>query len=83
MSLTDARLSQGGCEKLEIAIMSFLEHVRKIYINEHTQKFKVYKRLSEVLGLNDESMLLSVISRKMQVLSDRMNRERRINDSFI
>jgi exportin-7 len=65
MSLTDARLSQGGCEKLEIAIMSFLEHVRKIYINEHTQKFKVYKRLSEVLGLNDESMLLSVISRKM------------------
>lgn len=66
MNLTDSRLTQSGCERLELAIMSFLEQVRKIYINEHTQKLKVYKRLSEVLGNTDESMmLLSIISRKM------------------
>lgn len=66
MSLTDSRLPQGGCEKMEIAFMNFLEMVRKIYINEHTQKLKVYKRLSEVLGAGDESMmLLGMISRKI------------------
>uniref|UniRef100_A0A336LE22 CSON010006 protein n=1 Tax=Culicoides sonorensis TaxID=179676 RepID=A0A336LE22_CULSO len=65
MTLTDSRLPQSGCEKLELAILSFLEHARKMYISEHTQKFIVYKRLSEVLGLNDEIMLLSVISRKI------------------
>lgn len=65
MNLTDARLPQEGCEKLELAIMSFLDQVRKIYIIEQMQKFKVYKRLSELLGINDEPMLLSVINRKM------------------
>lgn len=29
------------------------------------QKMKIYKRLSELLGINDEPMLLSVINRKM------------------
>jgi exportin-7 len=66
MSLTDSRLPQDGFEKMEIAYMNFLEMVRKIYINEHTQKLKVYKRLSEVLGVGDESMmLLGMISRKI------------------
>lgn len=63
MSFTDARLPQAGSEKLEVAIISALEQVRKNYIKEQTHKF--YKRLSEVLGLNDESMLLTVIIRKM------------------
>lgn len=63
MSFTDARLPQAGSERLELAIISALEQVRKNYIKEQTHKF--YKRLSEVLGLNDESMLLSVIIRKM------------------
>ncbi|XP_055712628.1 ran-binding protein 16 isoform X1 [Phlebotomus papatasi] len=63
MNLTDSRLPQAGCVKLELAIMSFLEQVRKTYISE--QMHKVYKRLSEVLGLNDEPMLLSVINRKI------------------
>lgn len=68
MNLTDRQLSQGaGCQRLELAIMCFLEHVRKIYISEQMQKVKVYKRLSEVLGLRDEGMLLSVITRKMYV----------------
>lgn len=63
MSFTDSRLPQAGSERLELAIISALEQVRKNYIKEQTHKF--YKRLSEVLGLNDESQLLSVIIRKM------------------
>lgn len=65
MSLTDARLPQAGCEKLELAILSFLEQVRKMHICEQAQKAHVYKRLSEVFGLSDEQMLLSLINRKM------------------
>ncbi|XP_028165355.1 exportin-7 isoform X14 [Ostrinia furnacalis] len=66
MDLTDSRLASGGCEKLELAMMSFFEHFRKIYVGEQVQKnSKVYRCLSEVLGLNDESQLLSVIMRKI------------------
>lgn len=65
MNLTDARLPRMGCEKLELAIISFLDQVRRIYIIEQMQKMKIYKRLSEVMGINDEPMLLSVINRKM------------------
>ena len=46
--------------------MSFFEQFRKIYVGDQVQKTsKVYRRLSEVLGLTDESMVLSVIIRKM------------------
>lgn len=66
MNLTDARLSQDGCEKLELALLSFFEQFRKIYVGDQVQKTsKVYRRLSEVLGLNDESMVLAVIVRKI------------------
>lgn len=65
MNFTDSRLPQIGCEKLELSLMSFLDHIRKIYIIEQMQKMKIYKRLSELLGINDEPMLLSVINRKM------------------
>ena len=66
MQLTDNRLSQGGCDKLELALLSFFEQFRKIYIGDQVQKTsKVYRRLSEVLGLTDESMVLSVIIRKV------------------
>lgn len=65
MRLTDARLPQAGCEKLELAILSFLEQVRKMHISEQTQKANVYKRLNEVFGISDEQMLLSFINRKM------------------
>lgn len=69
MRLTDARLPQAGCEKLELAILSFLEQVRKMYIGEQT-KVNVYKRLNEVFGLTDEQMLLSFINRKMYVIKN-------------
>ena len=51
---------------MELALLSFFEQFRKIYIGDQVQKTsKVYRRLSEVLGLNDESMVLSVIIRKV------------------
>jgi len=66
MNLTDSRLSQGGCEKLELAMLSFFEQFRKIYVGDQVQKkSKVYQRMSEVLGLIDESMVLSVFIRKI------------------
>lgn len=66
MTLTDSRLAQGGCEKLELAMLSFFEQFRKIYVGDQVQKTsKVYRRLSEVLGLTDESMVLSVFIRKI------------------
>ncbi|XP_014255047.1 exportin-7 isoform X2 [Cimex lectularius] len=66
MNLTDSRVSQGGCEKLELAMLSFFEQFRKIYVGDQVQKnSKVYRRLSEVLGLNDESMVLSLFVRKI------------------
>jgi len=67
MNLTDGRLPQGAsCEKLELALLSFFEQFRKIYVGDQVQKTsKVYRRLSEVLGLNDEAMVLSVVIRKI------------------
>lgn len=66
MQLTDSRLTQGGCERLELAFLSFFEQFRKIYVGDQVQKAsKVYRRLSEVLGLTDETMVLSVFIRKM------------------
>lgn len=34
MNLTDSRLPQGGCEKLELAMLSFFEQFRKIYVGD-------------------------------------------------
>ncbi|KFM69942.1 Exportin-7, partial [Stegodyphus mimosarum] len=66
MNLTDNRISQGGCEKLELAMIYFFEQFRKIYVGDQIQRTsKVYKRLSEVLGVADEAMVLSVFIRKI------------------
>ncbi|XP_035214477.1 exportin-7-like isoform X2 [Stegodyphus dumicola] len=66
MNLTDNRISQGGCEKLELATIYFFEQFRKIYVGDQIQRTsKVYKRLSEVLGVADEAMVLSVFIRKI------------------
>lgn len=69
ISLTDTRLPQAGCEKLELAILSFLDQVRKMHSSEQAQKANIYKRLNEVFGLSDEQMLLSFINRKMYVIN--------------
>ncbi|XP_013418975.1 exportin-7 isoform X1 [Lingula anatina] len=66
MNLTDSRLAERGCEKLDLAMLSFFEQFRKIYVGDQVQKTsKVYRRLSEVLGLGDESMVLSVFVGKI------------------
>ncbi|XP_033102804.1 exportin-7-like isoform X2 [Anneissia japonica] len=66
MDLTDGRLSQGGSEKLDIAMLSFFEQFRKIYVGDQVQKTsKVYKKLSQVLNINDEAMVLSVFVGKV------------------
>uniref|UniRef100_A0A5F9C4G4 Exportin 7 n=1 Tax=Oryctolagus cuniculus TaxID=9986 RepID=A0A5F9C4G4_RABIT len=66
MNLTDSRLAQAGNEKLELAMLSFFEQFRKIYIGDQVQKSsKLYRRLSEVLGLSDETMVLSVFIGKI------------------
>ncbi|XP_070539906.1 exportin-7-like isoform X2 [Ptychodera flava] len=66
MNLTDSRLSQGGSEKLDLAMLSFFDQFRKIYVGDQVQKTsKVYRRLSQVLGLNDESMILNVFISKI------------------
>ncbi|RMB90935.1 hypothetical protein DUI87_32533 [Hirundo rustica rustica] len=70
MNLTDSRLAQAGNEKLELAMLSFFEQFRKIYIGDQVQKSsKLYRRLSEVLGLNDETMVLSVFIGKILSLA--------------
>ena len=38
MNLTDSRLAQGGCEKLDLALISFFEQFRKIYVGDQVQK---------------------------------------------
>lgn len=38
MNLTDSRLEQGGCEKLDLALLSFFEQFRKIYVGDQVQK---------------------------------------------
>jgi hypothetical protein len=42
MNLTDSRLAQGGCEKLELAMLSFFEQFRKIYVGDQVRPcFKI------------------------------------------
>ena len=38
MNLTDSRLAQAGNERLELAMLSFFEQFRKIYIGDQVQK---------------------------------------------
>ncbi len=42
-------------------MLNFFEQFRKIFIGDQVQKSsKVYLRMSELLGINDETMLLNV-----------------------
>lgn len=65
--LSDSQLHQGRrCEKLELAFLTFYDTYRKCYVADHAQYGKIiHKKLSEVLGLTDESRLLSVFITKI------------------
>jgi len=53
-------------DKLEVGFLLFFQHFRKAYIGDQAQKTsKVYNRMSERLGLNDQDMLLNFIMRKL------------------
>ena len=56
----DQHRAQITCFRLDEALLVFLDHLRKTYINEHMQKSttQVYEVLSRQLGIADESFLL-------------------------
>ncbi|KAK7482050.1 hypothetical protein BaRGS_00026742 [Batillaria attramentaria] len=68
MNLTDSRLAQGGSEKLDLAILSFFEQFRKIYVGDQVQKTsKVYRRITNLKfwGRSEQ-----IINKTLQLLSD-------------
>ncbi|TKS85097.1 Exportin-7 [Collichthys lucidus] len=56
MNLTDSRLAQAGNERLELAMLSFFEQFRKIYIGDQVQKSSKSEHFS-FLGVNNQSNL--------------------------
>lgn len=70
MNFVNNRLEQSngtfGCEKLDLAILNFFEQFRKIFVGDQVQKSsKVYRRMSELLGIQDETMWLNVVTSKI------------------
>lgn len=70
MNFINQRLEQTNghscCEKLDLAMLNFFEQFRKIFIGDQVQKSsKVYRRMSELLGIQDETMWLNVVTSKM------------------
>lgn len=71
MNLTDPQNNGNGripvaSEKLELALLSFFEQFRRIYAGDQVPRTSnVYVALSEVLGLADDSAVLSVFVRKV------------------
>ncbi len=70
MTYINNRLEQTNghfcCEKLDLAMLNFFEQFRKIFIGDQVQKSsKVYRRMSELLGIQDETMWLNVVTSKM------------------
>lgn len=65
--LSDLQLHQGRrCEKLELSFLNFYDTYRKCYVADSAQYgSKMHKKLSEVLGLTNESRLLSVFITKI------------------
>ncbi|XP_078509484.1 ran-binding protein 17 isoform X2 [Lissotriton helveticus] len=66
MALTDSRLPQSGNEKVELAILWFLDQFRKTYVGDQLQRTsKVYTRMSEVLGITDDNQVLETFMAKI------------------
>ncbi|NWQ80180.1 RBP17 protein, partial [Columbina picui] len=59
ISLMDAQLPQSSNEKVELAILWFMDQFRKTYVGDQLQHTsKVYARMSEVLGITDDNHVL-------------------------
>lgn len=65
--LSDSQLHQGRrCEKLELSFLNFYDTYRRCYVADTAQYgSKMHKKLSEVLGLTNESRVLSVFVTKI------------------
>ncbi|CAG8489054.1 27229_t:CDS:10 [Gigaspora margarita] len=60
-----------GYEKLELAFIYFFQQFRKSYIGENVQKIsKVYSKLSDQLGINDQTMCSKIIQRTVALFND-------------
>ncbi|MFH4982898.1 hypothetical protein AB6A40_009607 [Gnathostoma spinigerum] len=68
MQLSDSRLAAGveGCLKLERAFLYMLEQFRKVYVSDQVQSMnRIYEKLGQLLGIQDESEMLTVYVRKI------------------
>ncbi|XP_028384820.1 ran-binding protein 17 isoform X2 [Phyllostomus discolor] len=66
ISLMDTGLPQSSNEKIELAILWFLDQFRKTYVGDQLQRTsKVYARMSEVLGIMDDSHVLETFVTKI------------------
>lgn len=61
MDLTDSRLMQRGSEKLELAILSFFEQFRKIYVGDQAQKTSKVRKISIIITPNLDQVDITII----------------------
>ncbi|XP_077169023.1 ran-binding protein 17 [Paroedura picta] len=66
ISLMDVQLPRSSNEKVELAILWFLDQFRKTYVGDQLQRTsKVYARMSEVLGITDDNQVLETFMTKI------------------
>ncbi|XP_073851303.1 ran-binding protein 17 isoform X5 [Macaca fascicularis] len=66
ISLMDTGLPRCSNEKIELAILWFLDQFRKTYVGDQLQRTsKVYARMSEVLGITDDNHVLETFVTKI------------------
>ncbi|XP_078006673.1 ran-binding protein 17 isoform X4 [Phascolarctos cinereus] len=66
ISLLDSRLPRCCNEKIELAILWFLDQFRKTYVGDQLQRTsKVYARMSEVLGITGDNHVLETFMTKI------------------
>ncbi|XP_062814083.1 ran-binding protein 17 isoform X2 [Anolis carolinensis] len=66
ISLMDAQLQRSSNEKVELAVLWFLDQFRKTYVGDQLQRTsKVYARMSEVLGITDDNQVLETFMAKI------------------
>ena len=72
MNLTDSQLAQRGSEKLELAILSFFEQFRKMYVGDQAQKTSKVTHADSKPLFNDNSRFTQRCSRSKMLSSVRV-----------
>uniref|UniRef100_A0A8C7V2Z8 Exportin 7 n=1 Tax=Oncorhynchus mykiss TaxID=8022 RepID=A0A8C7V2Z8_ONCMY len=73
MNLTDSRLAQAGNERLELAMLSFFEQFRKIYIGDQVQKSSKVSTVTThtlITNLKYWGQCEPITSKTLQLLND-------------